>query len=143
MAGNDNDDIQRLYETHERVERRKREPALERDVWVLAARKLFDPGEREPCCICGCFKGISQAHHVIPLTMQYDRGFKYPDQEFSWLCPNHHAMVHLFIINGNRSITRAAFRARGRTTSAVLPDLSEGELNKIFELVRMAARAPE
>jgi hypothetical protein len=137
------DNIQRIYDTHQRVERRKHAPASERDLWIWAGRKLFDPGERQPCCICGRFKGIAQAHHVIPLTMQYDRGFKYPDQEYSWLCPNHHAIVHIFIINDKRSMAPAAFRARGRTSRAVHPDLSEAEFEKVFELVRMAGRAPE
>jgi hypothetical protein len=139
-----NDEIvQRIYDTHQRVQHRKQAPASERDLWIWAGRKLFDPGERQPCVICGRFKGIAQAHHVIPLTTQYDRGFKYPDQEFSWLCPNHHAIVHLFIIGDNRSMEIPAMRARGRTTRAVHPDLSEEEFTKVMELARMAGRSPE
>lgn len=143
MAGSeDDDDLQRIYDNWALVEHRKRAPAVDRDIWLMAARQLFAPGEREPCWVCGRFKSISQAHHVVPLTAQYDRGFKYPDQEHLWLCPNHHTMAHLFIQSESRSITRAAFRARGKTTDAVLPDLSEDEFEKMMELMRRAYRSP-
>lgn len=126
-----------------RAEFRKRAGAIEREIWIAAGRQLFSPGEREPCWVCERFKGIAQAHHVVPLTIQYDRGFKYPDQEYVWLCPNHHAMVHIFILNPNRSIAPAAFRSRGQTTRGVLPDLSEAEFQKMMELMRRAGRSPE
>jgi hypothetical protein len=91
------EDLEKIYERHQLVEQRRRGSRLDREAWVTAARQIFAPGEREACHVCGKFKGISQAHHVVPLKAQYDRGFKYPDSEFVWLCPNHHAVVHLFI----------------------------------------------
>jgi hypothetical protein len=137
------DELQRIVDLYDRVERRKLAPAIEREIWIFAGRRLFDPGQKQPCFICGKFKSIAQAHHVIPLTAQYDRGFKYPDQEFEWLCPNHHAMAHLFIQGDNRSMVPAAMRARGRSIAAVNPDLSEGEFEKLLELMHRAGRAPE
>lgn len=139
----DGDDLRRIVEIHDRVEHRKGAPAIERDIWVYAARRLFDPGKREACCVCGKFKSVAQAHHVVPLTTQYDRGFKYPDQEFVWLCPNHHAMAHLFIQDDNRSMSPDAMRARGRRTAALNPDLAEGEFEKMLELMQRAGRSPE
>lgn len=33
----------------------------------------------------------------MPLAMQYDHSFQVPDHTHVWLCPNHHAAVHLII----------------------------------------------
>lgn len=136
------DELERIYDIWCRVEARKRAPTIDREAWLAAARRLFVPGERDVCHVCGKFKSIAQAHHVVPLTEQYDRGFKYPDPEHVWLCPNHHAMVHLFIIGVNRSIAPGAFRARAKTTRAVLPDLVGDEYEKVMELMRRACRGP-
>lgn len=140
MSGDDY--LQRLYEWHQLVEGRWQGSRLDRDAWVVAARQLFAPGEREACHICGKFKGISQAHHVVPLTAQYDRGFEYPDQEFVWLCPNHHAIVHLFIPADGRSMALPAMRARGKTTSALHIDVTDNEFDQLMELVRRSGRSP-
>jgi hypothetical protein len=72
-------------------------PLRERTAWIKLARNVFDPGNREPCVICGKFQSITQAHHLIPLEDQYDGGFEIPNQEFAWLCPSHHDTVHLFL----------------------------------------------
>lgn len=143
MTQEDDDYLQRIYETMQLVEERKRLPAIERDAWIMAARRLFAPGPRQPCFVCNKFQSIAQAHHAVPLTMQYDRGFKYPDNEHVWLCPNHHAMAHMFIQDDSRSMARDAMRARGRRMSALHPDVSEGEFKKLIELMRLAARGPE
>lgn len=139
----DNAAAQRIYDHWTLVEGRKRAPAIEREIWVAAARQVFSPGERQPCLICGKFKGIAQAHHVVPLTAQYDRGFKYPDPEHVWLCPNHHAMAHFFIQADDRSLEPHAMRARSRRLGAVMSDLSEGDLQKMFDLMQRAGRTPE
>lgn len=123
------------------VVRGDNDPRL-RDAWIGLARKLFSPGEREPCCVCGKFKSIAQAHHVIPLTEQFDRGFKVPDGEYVWLCPNHHAMVHLYIMRDERSMAERAMVDRDRTVAALNPDLSEDEWTKLLELKSMASRSP-
>lgn len=65
--------------------------------WIRNARALFDPSERAPCHICGQFQATAEAHHVIPLADQYDRGFKKADHEHVWLCPNHHKVIHRFL----------------------------------------------
>lgn len=137
------DELRRIIENYDLTEYRRSAGPLEREAWMGAARLIFDPGEREPCWVCGKFKGIAQAHHVIPLSQQYDRGFRVPDNEHVWLCPNHHTMAHLFILQENPSTKIAAARARGRTLSALMPDLSEDELRKMFDLMRRAARSPE
>lgn len=65
--------------------------------WVKRARIAFDPGERRDCKICARFASIAHAHHIIPLAMQFDRGFIAPMHNFVWLCPNHHSAIHLVI----------------------------------------------
>jgi len=138
----DDDELQRLIETHELVEKRRLRPSIDRDAWIAASRRIFSPGDREPCYVCDKFKSIAQAHHVIPLTAQYDRGFKYPDQEYVWLCPNHHTMAHLYIPTGERSMAAPAMRARSETTSALNEDLTEDEFNRMMELMRRSVRSP-
>jgi hypothetical protein len=139
----DDADIQWIIYLFDLVERRNAAPRIERDSWIAAARRLFTPGRREPCCVCGRFRGIAQAHHVVPLTTQYDRGFEYPDNEFVWLCPNHHAIIHLFILGDDRSVAPAAMRARARTADPIYDDLSDVEFEVVIDLMRRAARGPE
>lgn len=71
---------------------------LSKDEWIAAARREFAPSPRRPCAVCGKFKDITHAHHVVPLAVQHDRCFEKPDHEHVWLCPTHHAIVHLFLI---------------------------------------------
>lgn len=139
----DDKDIAKIVELYERIQFREQAGALEREIWISASRQIFDPGPREPCWICGKFLSITQAHHVIPLTTQYDRGFQYPDPEHVWLCPNHHAMAHLYIQSDNRSTAIAAMRSRDRTIATTTPDLSEEEFAKLLELMQRAGRSPE
>lgn len=136
-------ELQRLFENHELVERRRLGPAIDREAWIAASRRIYSPGDRQPCYVCGKFRSITQAHHVIPLTAQYDRGFKLPDQESVWLCPNHHTMVHLCIPTGERSMTVPSIRARSETTSALNEDLTEDEFSKMMELMRRSVRSPD
>jgi hypothetical protein len=143
MNEDDRKYILRLIEIEDLKAEREAAGPRERDIWIMASRRIFAPGPRQPCCVCGKFKSISQAHHVVPLATQYDRGFKYPDQEHVWLCPNHHAMVHLYIPGDDRSLEPAAMRARSRTTMAVSEDLSEEEFGRMMELMRRSARSPE
>lgn len=65
--------------------------------WIQKARVEFAPGERKPCAICHRFRGIAEAHHVAPLGIQYDMGIRKPIQKHVWLCPSHHAVVHIGI----------------------------------------------
>ena len=137
------DDIRQMIELHDLVEFRRVAGPIERQAWIAASRQIFDPDERQPCCVCGKFRSIAQAHHVVPLAAQYDRGFRLPDSEYVWLCPNHHTMLHIIIPDDDRSLSESAFRARNRTAGAVLGDLSEDEYKKIIDLMRRSMREPE
>lgn len=66
----------------------------EKTRWIATARLLFQPGERRACTVCGRHRAIAQAHHVVPLASQFDRGFKEADHTHVWLCPNHHVVIH-------------------------------------------------
>jgi hypothetical protein len=66
----------------------------EKTRWIATARALFQPAERRPCTVCRRYRTIAQAHHIIPLGSQFDRGFKEADHTHVWLCPNHHVVVH-------------------------------------------------
>lgn len=109
-----------------------------RDLWLLVARRVFAPSVRQPCFVCDKFESIVQAHHTIPLTTQYDRGFKVPDNEHVWLCPNHHTMAHLYILNDDRSMSERAMKSRAATTAALNADLSDSEFERMMELMRLA-----
>lgn len=67
--------------------------------WLNKARSQFKPGPPQPCCICGRYKEIAQAHHVYPLSLQFTRGVPAPVQEHLWVCPNHHKLIHARIPN--------------------------------------------
>lgn len=69
----------------------------EKDLWLEVARKTFRPSSSEACAVCGKYREITHAHHIIPLAYQYECGAKSPDQSHCWLCPNHHLIVHLTI----------------------------------------------
>lgn len=103
---------------------------MEKDTFFTYARMVFTPGERQPCVVCGKLKSLTQAHHIVPLSVQYKFDFKELIQEHEWLCPNHHAALHIFIgqvmaknINSSRACTN------------VINDLSLDELSKILKLL--------
>jgi hypothetical protein len=83
--------------------------------WMRAARRSFYPGEQQPCAVCGEYGVVAHAHHIFPLALQFrakcgwdlddDFGLA-PDHDFAWLCPTHHALVHMEIskfVNGEIS----------------------------------------
>lgn len=95
--------------------------------FITAARAMFDPGERKPCVVCRQYAGLTHAHHLIPLETQADRGRTVVNQGFVWLCPNHHAAVHV------------AIRAdRAGCGWGRLVDLTTGERARVFALADMA-----
>ncbi len=103
---------------------------LSRPDWIAKARSEFNPGEQQPCAICGKFRWITHAHHVIPLARQYilDAAIG-PDHEYVWLCPNHHAMVHYF---------RPHCTPGGKRNLGALHDhwgLSDDEIEKIYAIM--------
>lgn len=137
----ENADIWRMIEIHDLVEERKLAPTIDRDAWIKVSRIIFAPGERQSCHVCGKFKGIAEAHHVVPVSAQYDRGFKLPDSEFVWLCPNHHAIIHLYISGGHLMSPRTTRSNSGRSIS-LAPDVTEEEFGKLLDLGRRSFRGP-
>lgn len=75
----------------------KVERSQKKGAWIAAARLKFDPGPRECCAICGKYKSLTEAHHIVPLSLQFEAGAIDPIQEFRWLCPTHHAAEHVLI----------------------------------------------
>lgn len=127
-------------ETFERATRRLGLLLIEarrlKDEWIDVARRRFVPSPRENCCVCGKFKVVTHAHHVVPLSAQYDRGFEAPDHEHVWLCPAHHAIIHVLIVDRKDDFER------GRIAAEVLTDLNgRDEYHAVLRLLGMADRA--
>lgn len=68
-----------------------------RRAWIARARLTFDPGPRQPCAICARYQSVTQAHHRFPLALQCDAGLVEPIHDSDWLCPTHHAAMHVII----------------------------------------------
>ncbi len=77
----------------EEIKNKKR---TEKEDWIKNARKTFNPGIKQPCFVCNKYESVTHAHHIFPLHLQYDRGVKEPIHDFMWLCPTHHAAIHIF-----------------------------------------------
>lgn len=73
------------------------ERTVRKRVWIGNARLDFDPGPRHRCVICNQYFGLTQAHHIVPLSLQFDLHLAQPDQAFDWLCPTHHVAAHVAI----------------------------------------------
>lgn len=68
---------------------------IDRKEWMKNARADFKPPEREECAICNDFGIVTQAHHIVPLSMQVDIDNEYmPLHDIVWLCPTCHKIVH-------------------------------------------------
>jgi hypothetical protein len=107
-----------------------------RFAWISAARAGFNARKRMPCFICGKFRYVAEAHHVVPLSSQFDRGFKGPDHEHEWLCPTHHAIIHA-LIDGSPDEQKL-----GRRAAPIIVDLDRDELARMLDLVARSARWP-
>lgn len=104
-----------------------------KDQWIANARSEFTPGDRQPCYVCKRYSSVTQAHHTIPLTDQYDRVFERPDHTHIWLCPTHHVMVHIVIGPYPDSA------ARGRAAARIIVDLDDNdEYHAMLRVVGMA-----
>ena len=79
--------------------------------WLANARVEFSPGEKKPCVICGKYTSVTHAHHLVPLSWQFDNGYESPNHDFSWVCPTHHSAIHIYINNllKNISLTPIGF----------------------------------
>lgn len=106
----------------------------EKTRWIATARALFQPAERRPCTVCGRHREIAQAHHVVPLASQFDRGFKAADHAHVWLCPNHHAIIHRLLTGAE--LDRAE-------VIALLEGSTENERRLLLQLLAESARGPE
>lgn len=119
---------------HDVIDELYSEVRSKKERWIDAAREAFEPSNREPCNICKKYPSLSQAHHVIPLSLQFDRGFEKPDDRHVWLCPTHHAAAHILIA--------MAWKPRGspatRGTVAVINDMTHEEVTALLELVKMS-----
>lgn len=111
------------------------EKAAQKRCWIVAARLEFEPRAREPCFVCGKFKSITQAHHVVPLAEQFEHGFRVADQEHEWLCPNHHVILHLWI--DDDQITDAR---RGRRAAPTMDHVNVTEVGRLMDLVGRSGR---
>ena len=85
------------------LKNRKKSFQYQKNAWIYEARKSFLPGENQSCFICKKYKAVTHAHHIYPLHKQFDDGVSIPIDDFVWLCPNHHAGVHLIIDKFNKS----------------------------------------
>lgn len=47
------------------------------------------------CCLR--YESVAEAHHVYPLSLQFDAGETSPVQDSRWLCPTHHRLMHEII----------------------------------------------
>jgi hypothetical protein len=92
-----------------------------KDDWIAAARKEFSPGPREPCYVCKKFVSVTQAHHTVPLSEQYDQCFERPDHRHIWLCPTHHIIAHILIGPYPDHVTR------GRAAARVIVDFDDND----------------
>lgn len=64
--------------------------------WIAARRAEAPKLESADCCICKKHAIVAEAHHVVPLHIQYfaDRPFI---DTVEWLCPTHHKLLHKII----------------------------------------------
>ncbi len=123
----------RLVEVGREIAAEKR---ANKNAWIVAARIEFSPGRRTPCHVCGRFRDITHAHHVVPLAAQYDRGFKRPDHEHVWLCPNHHAILHLLIPSeGPQDLQKLGARGAGP-----ILEMSHDEIDATLKLITRSGR---
>lgn len=108
--------------------------APQKRAWIASARLAFQPGPRRGCFVCGGFASVTQAHHVVPLNEQFDLGFSVPDDEHEWLCPNHHAILHLWI---DRS---GSHQKLGRRAAPSIADVPLEHFDRLMDLVGRAGR---
>jgi hypothetical protein len=113
--------------------------AGKRDWMIQAARLAFNPSPKRSCTICGKFRNIAHAHHVVPLAAQFERQYEKPDHDHVWLCPTHHALMHVLIgPEGDFAPTEEDYRKHGAASAGLILELSEGELRIALGLLARA-----
>ncbi len=106
---------------------------IKRADWIKDARASFSPGQRQPCAVCGKYRSLTHAHHIVPLACQTGA---HPNHEYVWLCPTHHAAVHLLIAQALSSRDRA-----GRWQIEMICEMEAAEFEKILALFRRFGEA--
>lgn len=106
------------------------EEASTKEEWLAFARASFTPSERLPCKVCGKYRGLTHAHHVVPLATQYRLGLKQPDHSHVWLCPTQHAAIHILI--GQKLARRIG--ASSATIKSINGLVETGELEGVLDL---------
>lgn len=105
----------------------------DKETFVALGRASFAPSQREVCRVCGRFQSLTHAHHVVPLTVQFDRGFERPEHNHVWLCPTHHAAVHVLI-----GQARAKQKKASRACISMVCDMQPEEFRKVLEVAEGA-----
>jgi hypothetical protein len=108
-----------------------------KEEWIAAARRDFAPSQRAPCAVCGKYASVAQAHHLTPLGAQYDIGIREALHDHVWLCPTHHAAVHIII-----SQYFAKRQAIGRAQIDVILDFPIEEMRVIYDIYAKMRRSP-
>ena len=105
-----------------------------KDSFIKLGRASFRPSPRSACVVCGKFKSLTHAHHLVPLSLQHARGFAVASDSHVWLCPTHHSAVHVFI---GQSLAKDA-RASGACL-AVITDMADAdELAQVMDIAGAA-----
>jgi len=100
--------------------------------WIAAARKSFRPSLRTACVVCHKYEGLTQAHHVVPLSMQFAADMEL-SHEHVWLCPTHHVALHVLIAQ--------AASERERASQGVINVIGSLDHAEIAALMDLTARA--
>jgi hypothetical protein len=108
----------------------RQEHQSRKGVWIAAARLAFEPSDRRPCEVSGKYRSLSQAHHVVPLAVQFDSGCREPINDHTWLCPTHHTAIHLLIDH----VVDRPDRARPATIN-LIDDLEVKEVRAVVALL--------
>ncbi len=112
---------------------RDKAEAMAVDEWVFHARASFAPSARRACAVCGKYASLTQAHHVVPLAFQARASRMVVNHEHEWLCPTHHAAVHVLIGRHVPNATEARI--------AVTVDLGRESPEALAKALEIAGRA--
>jgi hypothetical protein len=69
--------------------------------WIAEQRKSIRIKRRSTCEHCFQHIEVTEAHHIVPLEEQYEIGMEYAEHDIIWLCPTHHAQLHILIRDAN------------------------------------------
>jgi hypothetical protein len=106
---------------------------VDKIAWIAAARAEFRPSPQSACVVCKKYPSLSEAHHLTPLSWQYERGNRVADHRHAWLCPTHHRALHMLMgAEGEEE------QKKGRRAVNVVVDLARDELRALLSLLTMA-----